>query len=77
MGTTRINHNHGVVLGSKVEVHLPDLRILRIPEIDGNNTTHGTGHLVHQSTGLTEKIILSILTCHGQYFRGNPAIIEK
>ena len=61
----------------EIHIQLFDNRILRIPEIDGNQVSDRGCHLVHQPGRLAKVIILRILSDLGDLYRVRLILKEK
>ena len=72
-----IHNAQSVATGSEVKSHWVNGRFTRVQEVNGHQVPHGAGHLVHEAAGLSEKYILPILPCHGDFRSGELPLKEE
>ena len=72
-----IDDAQGMARGRKVKVNRPNIRVLFIRKVDGDETAHSGGCLIHQSAGLAEKDIFRVLANLGNLRLGNPPIKKQ
>ena len=72
-----IDDAQGMACGREIEVNRPNIRVLFIGKVDGDETAHSGGCLIHQSAGLAEKDIFRVLANLGNLRLGNPSVKEQ
>ena len=72
-----VHDAQGVTGSRKVHVHLLNDGISRIGKVDGDDVTHGGGHLIHQTAGLAEVHVLGVLGDLGDLHGADLALVVQ
>ena len=72
-----VNDAQGVAEGPQIHLHLPQLRVIRIFKVNGDDAPCGTGELVHKAAGLAEIDVLRVLAHFGKIGGGKCPAAEE
>ena len=77
MSASGLNDDQAVILGCKIKIDLLHLRLVRIQEINRDQTADCARHLIKQSGSLVPVYVLCILSDMGIGDSVHPSLIEE